>query len=320
MAGYRITFDGSLNERKNLVQSTGNTSLTLTGPSTISPANWGTTSTPISSLFSQQSNVGAGTVIPAGYYFCTSETVAVNYSGGSPLAAAYAAISPAKEVYFFTSVHNGAINWDVSWGSFNPDSYLSIYKASGARTVGNAQAGTLLFDSFPSSAPNLNGVPFAIAPSTTGSTTLSNEYIMIKHRQNSGSTLNWLYNVYITGAGAVNPVSIFPATNIEGVAPSGGVATAASPSTILDGQGTLASAPKLFGARVVHDSIEVIDAKYLPAADVSEDAQLDARNTKIITATATSLSVEAEGLGGAERLEAGETSLVVEEHLGAVEN
>jgi hypothetical protein len=311
MAGYRIAFDGSLAERKNLVQSVGNSSMTAAGaPATLSPAKWDNFSggTPLAIVERPATYVHPNIYTEA--LNGTSPIFAVNYSAGD------AFLAFLLNAYYFLSqtLPAGTIDYSISTVfTSGTIAAVQLYRSpSGAVRSHNGQLG-----------PGVTTLYNAVGGTHTinGSVTVDGSQSLL---------LECIGGIFSVGAMRVNyirytqtssvPVTIFNATNVDGAAPAGGIATVASPSTILNGQLALAGAPKLFGARVVHDSSDILEAKYLPPADVSEDAEANAKATKFITATSTTLSVESDGLGSAERLGANETSLIVEEIIGAVEN
>ena len=109
-------------------------------------------------------------------------------------------------------------------------------------------------------------------------------------------------------------VTLFEATGVGGVAPTGGTGITATPSTLADGAGAISGPSVLFGAEVKHDGSTIGECKYLPSAQNTEDAEVSMSTEGFITATTTTLSVESSGLGAAERLEGGDTRIIVEEY------
>lgn len=307
MAGYRIEFNGSLIERKNLVQSNGNSSLVAVGPpSVVSPVVWDTM-TPI------QNNAFPG-VYPNSYtdnWFLGAPT-AISYAGGI-VTIDHQWINGSQ---FITPDITTDIIWEIRWRPTLNWVTIGVYSKNTPPSRATNNFGVLV---------GLGGSYAQTATWRVDSGTFinsSNQALMFQLFAGGGgiAAAQWEIDYIKISTPGSAPVTILPATNVEGVAPTGGVVTIPSPSTLVDGQGVIAGAPKLFGARVVHDSSDIMSAKYLPPADVSEDAEANARTVKIITATSTSLSVESDGLGSAERLGANDTSLIVEEHLGALEN
>ena len=71
---------------------------------------------------------------------------------------------------------------------------------------------------------------------------------------------------------------------------------------------------------MVHDLSDIVEAKYLPPADATQDAELSMSESKYFTATAISVSVEGEGLGSAESILGGKTSVIIENAPETVEN
>lgn len=232
MAGYRIEFDGSLNERLNVTQSTGNSSLTADAI--------------------VQEPVGGGYL----YSFGTS--------------------------HFWANGINGFAGYGIA-----------VYFGGVIADPAGQPSGTTVYT---------NGI-YTYYRGTLQLTTSDFQYYSIR-REYVGS----------------GPVTISNLTDTEGVAPTGGIATLASPTTITNGQSGLSNPAKLFGARVVHDMIEVSKAKYLPSADATQDAEASISDTEFFTATDTSVSVEAEGLSGPERLIGGKTSVIIENVANTVEN
>ena len=244
MAGYRITFDGSLNERKDVPQVTAGNSLTSsTQNSPVDPA-------------------------------ADSWEMGVTYPSNT-----------------------------TSWpGGTMPN----VYGRAGLTVPTNSNGSTI------TTSPSSNGVFGEGIEFWTPTNNIC--------RAPAGALqISWEID-YIRVFTSSGVVTITPSTVTPGVAPTGGTATTATPSTIQDGSAGAAGPAKLFGAKVVHDSSDIVQAKYLPPADNSQDAEATVSSSEIITATATTLSVESEGLGGAEKLAAQDTALTVKEFTDAVEN
>jgi len=310
MAGYRLTFDGSLNERKDVAQAIGNSSLSQ--QIVYTPSRWDNIvdlSNTMKGDFDQQPN----TYLEGWYNGSSPGTI--NHAGGN---AEIIPLNISNSHYFFMTpqyaggfsgtieVRVKARNNGFPWVNM----FINISGINGDRSL-NSSGGTAISGSVNvANAWTTYSYPFTIV----GTTRYIRVGFVSNVLANKGYDVDYI-KIYQSGG-----VSIAPSTFIAGVAPTGGVAETASPSTIVDGQSAIAGAPKLFGAKIVHAASEVFSAKYLPPATVSQDAEAKVSKEKYITATATSISVEAEGLGGADKLGAGRTSIVVENVPGTVEN
>jgi len=328
MAGYRVNFDGSLNERRDVPQVASASSLlqTIVTPS-LSPNDWGKSNL---SFLAKGGNpwISGWLIGLVGTTALANSFLRGTNSGGFPPNFSEGSVgNPAKisnfngssDYYFITPNFNGNVAWNINYGS-GDDAVLEVYRSSSStRTINNGLAGTVLYTTYPATVGSWFGGPTI----TNSSATFADQFLLIRVRKTpTGSNHSLqLYFAQIDGElTSVSGVTISPATNVNGVAPAGGISAIASPSTIVNGQSVLAGAPKLFGARVVHDTIDILEAKYLPPADASEDAQADPSAVKFITATSTSISVEGDGLGGTEKLGALETELIVEQTPGTTEN
>jgi len=151
---------------------------------------------------------------------------------------------------------------------------------------------------------------FTLDPTSIGVSGFRGGYISFRYFQ-------WIdYLRFRTTDGTI----ISEITNISGIAPTGGTGTTATPSTTQDGAAAVAGPSNEFGAGIYHDGSKIGEAKYRPSAQSGEDALASLSTEGYIDATATTLSVEGEGLGGAERLGGGDTRIIVEEFDGITEN
>jgi len=301
MAGYKLTFDGSLVERRDVAQVASASS--LVEASITSPVNWDTMN-PIQNLDFNNTS----TPIPNTYtdgWFTGASTPA--YSGGI----VQLTLAVFATHMFYTPNIGSNITWEVRFRTSNGGDLLSVNRknlSTPNRTRSEWGGATSIYTA--------NSTTSFVIHSGTYVNSDPNQALQFNFDSFNSAWVEIDY-IKITVSGSV---TITPATNVNGVAPAGGVATVASPSTIIDGQASFAGVPKLFGAKVVHDASDVLSAKYLPPATSIQDAESKLSKSKYITATATSISVESEGLGGAEKLGAGKTSIVVENIPATVEN
>ena len=114
-------------------------------------------------------------------------------------------------------------------------------------------------------------------------------------------------------------VAITPSTTIAGTEKTGGIATTFTEATTEDGSPAASGAPKEFGLSVKDGAIEVAKAKLYPSSDSAQSAGSDVTDVKVVTATTNTLDVDAEGLGGPDRLGVG-SSIVVENVSDQSEN
>jgi len=340
MAGYKLTFDGSLVERRDVAQVTSVGNLSDLTVVQFAPSNWETpsvgdpyagglgvmpvieylTTTPIPAgytNYNSKGNSGSGVVDITSYsggiaYFNCQQ------NNGAPFGSHNAGIANFAYPTSLTGNYDFSIRVQgisASWRA------LSIYRAvEGTNGAGRHSSNSRQLIQLLTQA---SGFPAGFQIFNWNLTLTALEYITIELAgQSTQVTPSTLYAVdYIRASQTTGgAVSITPSTFTNGVVPTGGIATIASPSTIIDGQASFAGVPKLFGAKVVHDASDVLSAKYLPPATSIQDAESKLSKSKYITATATSISVESEGLGGAEKLGAGKTSIVVENIPATVEN
>jgi len=311
MAGYRITFDGSLNERKNIPQSTAASSLLNTVQ--VSPASWDN----ITSI-STQNYTSFSPVVPNAYTEGTWQgggwTAGPFYAGGN----VNGTIGPLSAPFFITPNLTGIYNVKIRMKVFSGSNWLlSLTKPTSGGATRNMEN---TFASGSTSLQALNGTNIGnFHTYDFGDHSLSNQWFGLQLYNFDFSVARNIEIDYvlITQGGAV---TITPSTFVPGVAPAGGIATVASPLTITNGQSGLSNPAKLFGAKVVHDLSDILEAKYLPSADATQDADLSMSDTEFFTATTTSISVEAEGLGGPDKLRGGDTSVIVENVANTVEN
>jgi hypothetical protein len=310
-AGYRITFDGTLVEKRDVVQSTGNSSLTETVNTVTSPSGWDS----ITSVSTVDYGTVPTTPIPniytEGANSALTYVVGPNYAGGNLTAT----VSPNGSILFYSPNVTGTFNVKIRWKPSIGSNFLLLLHKGSAASRNFSGASTSL-----ASTPPTGTGSFILQD--LGTYVLTNEFFQLQvNNFVFGPTSSPLEIDYVIITQTTSgPVSITPTTFTAGVAPTGGTGTTATPSTTQSGVASVAGPAKLFGAKVVHDSADVIEAKYLPSAQSAEDAEATVQNETIIEATSTSISVESEGLGGPEFLEASDTRLVVIEQDNATEN
>jgi len=328
MAGYKITFDGSLNERRDVAQVTSVGSLSYLVINTLSPSKW---ENPANDWTIAGPSTGVGAWHNYGTYpntydnslaYAASTGATVSYVGG------IIRINNVKDlantvsnngIVIFTPNGIGQVNFEIRHRCLSNFGQMTVRVAQNA--VRNVNAGTPSGGVLASRADNFSTYNLNTWYVDSGSyNVLANQWINFSfgHSNNSATTYEIDYIRITTSSGGV--INITPSTPTPGVAPTGGVASSANAFTTTNGQASILGSAKLFGAKVIHDMNEIAEAKYYPPADSNQDAQLSMSETEIITATSTSLSVESEGLGGSDKLTSGSTSVIVEELLGAVEN
>lgn len=296
MAGYRIEYSGAAVQRKDVPQATGNSSLTQSA--LVSPTSWdgqgsGTNLIPYNSGdFTAGGNPG----VTYRYYHPPGVAVTMTWSGGVfsfPIGSddQFKFITPAigsAGTFSYRIGTNGS--YVTGSGAFPSGAYIYIELF----TLFGGGILTIQWFIF-------NGPSAVIYSGTFGA--------------GAGTAQIDYMNVTTNSA-----ISITPSTFTNGVAPTGGSAVTPTVTTTQAGVGATSGAPKQFGTDVKHNGITILRPRYLPPADNSQGALASVSQSKIITATATTLSVEATGLGGPEKLKAADTSVIVENLENATEN
>ena len=319
MAGYRITYDGSNVDRRDVPQATGNSSLTSVG--NVAPYEF---------------NTNQSAASPAASYGQTPIVTGDVWSLGAPFLSMTSPIT-AWSSFPYNQQGNYNSKFEQTGGvgqTFGPNPGNSPFQM--VFLIPNSLSGQSVTVEVRSIARGtigeinpLNGKPTTgfTGPANTGAfQTFSHTFTV-----SSWGALVWFEstaifsNHYISGIDyirviASTGVTIFDSTDTAGVAPSGTTGVVESVTTDTQGQAAVAGPPKDFGINVIHNASTIAEAGFLPSAQNTEDASKDVATSKIITATDTSVTVEAFGLGGAERLAAGETKIVVEDLEDTTEN
>ena len=310
MAGYRITYDGSNVDRRDVPQMT--TGSSLSGVTTFSPTSWENPSP--GDPFGDFNPRGPAEVLPNTYnasiYASASPGVVTNTGTTVTLNGIY---------YWSASTANlpvGTYNWEYrirsTGGATFPDIQAWVSDTTGTRTSTSGRSGTLLYST---TFPN-DGAYYVF--SGTATITNPNQWILFDFGF-SLSNYDRFFELDYLRITQSNTVTISESTLTQGVAPTGTTGVIETVSTDINGGNSVGPA-KEFGVVAKHDGQEVVEATYLPSAESAEDARASVTSEKIITATDTSVTVEAFGLGGAERLEGGDTRIIVEDIEDTTEN
>ena len=352
MAGYRITYDGSNIDRRDVPQATGNSSLTESVYSSVHPQgasngygyNWdnvnvteylnrgvpsGTTTwdTGINVLPSQSNYnqplpnndwvVFGITVSPSTSLFSPGD----GYGGGRVFITANAASAPYTryQVVFATADFpvGTQIQWEIKgdWGGNRLTLYQMAYKNSLTPKQANNNS-VLLYDNTNATNITASGTH---TMSSAGYSPADGTWLQLQWYNNFGGTINGFFDHFRVSVLSPSPINIVNTTDTAGVAPTGTTGVIETVSTDINGGNSVGPA-KEFGIVAKHDGQEIAEASYLPSAENTEDARASVTSEKIITATDTSVTVEAFGLGGAERLEGGDTRIIVEDIEDTTEN
>ena len=217
--------------------------------------------------------------------------------------------------FFVTPNVTGDIQWEIE--ALNIGS--GFFKLDARRSPGSSRAwntsGSGFFSWTQFSNPTISTGVRTVYGGTIG---CSNQFVAIwLEGQFSESTARIYYVRFTLPSGEI--ITITPSINTQGVAPTGGVTTGEDVNTIQNGQSSIATAVKAFGAKVIHDGAEIVKTTYLPPAENAQDAEITASDSQIITATSNDIAVESEGLGDAERLAAHDTRLLVKKYSNASE-
>ena len=328
-AGFSITFDGTQVEAKDQNQVTTTSSLNFfivvspQGASNGANTNWDNFN------YAEYINKGAsggydsanqivnlqGPSVPNEYIMWAGTafntflfTPGDGYSGGN--------------ISLFTNTNGNSLNvispnfptgtvvkYEISVPSFSTTGTLAqLWQAdsvAGGRVGSGGGLGSLYSASNPSSI-NIQGT-------VTVAGTSGNGYFFFQLRDTTTGGFSAVID-YIRFSTASGTVTITPSTSTNGVSPTTGSSVTATPSTLADGAGAISGPSVLFGAEVKHDGSTIGECKYLPSAQNTEDAEVSMSTEGFITATTTTISVESSGLGAAERLEGGDTRIIVEEY------
>lgn len=313
---YRVEFDGSLVNNRDLVQVTTASSLTKTNIVQLNPSLWefnGSGSVPILQTGSTGGVPNPNNATLTGIYKVQpSYNPIANQSGG---------FLNVNETYNDTSgfgLYDVGIHFYVNLGSdlsgtfttdvkYTPPSGANFHIVDivGYRT--NASAG------FSAGAFGIDPtIPYTSTYIGSGS---SVRYIRVSITWSGSSPLNvnYTYDYIRINLGEATPISIAPSTFQEGFNKTGGSLVNALGETIQSGQTNLAEPSEKFGLVVKDGASTKASAQYLSPALNSEDSLADVKDAKIITADNTSLTIESTGTGGAESIEAG-SSVIVEDY------
>ena len=335
MAGYRITYDGSNTDRRDVPQLTAGNNLTSStidspeGASTGDLQNWDAfnateyinrgTAYDVSNLAIQ--STGLNTNVPNDYIITGEPSLSTNVFGPT---------YDGSTVTIFTGSAS-----DYGIGVFSPSYPVGTVIEYDIQITGISSSPNARFEQVEDNGNSrwLNwnsGSPVIFINSNVNSLVLSGQHTITAHKGQPtqylriiiGKNFSGPFNLVIDRIrfSTISPVTITPSTQTAGVAPTGTTGVIESVATDTQGQAAVAGPPKDFGINVIHDSSTIAEAGFLPSAQNTEDASKDVATSKIITATDTSVTVEAFGLGGAERLAAGETKIVVEDLEDTTEN
>lgn len=303
---YRIAFDGSLVDNRNLSGVTTSSSLVKNTVVQHLPLDFEMNSASIPASWSASTisifNSGAST------RYTSSGSRAAAMGGG------FLSVGSANDSFFtyFSQFAIGSsllplttitVEWAINITEGNMSVGISRYLGSGA--IGYAPYGSAFLTGY-----------------LTGSLTVNNSDgrdFMFTAVEELGTNPVFQIDYIRVITGLSSPVTITPSTVTNGTNKIGGTPIVINTNTLQNGTANVASPSTNFGLAVKSGGTTVAEAKHLPSADASEDAYLDSSDEQIITAANTSLSVETEGTDLNNYVDSG-SSVIVEDVTVQTEN
>lgn len=301
---FTVTFDGSLVDNRDVPQLTVNSSLTRQVETLVSPTSWEFNSTGVAATSLSFTDANGAGALNTGTGLWNGGSQASNLMAEAANSVTASGANMEVDGYNY-SVGNYQAWWTIGTGIIGSGTYRLVTRISASGGISIYKNGNSTF-----------GISDRIVNNTiTGfqniDVTFSNSSGALYFLPPSSFTLNYVQIDYLRLYSYVaTAVTVTVGTSTAGAAKTGGTAITTTESTTIEGIANTSGTAERFGLSLFDNAVEKLTAKYFPPAGSSEDGYATVTDVKIITADATSITVEAETSGAPNYLEAGCSVLV----------